>query len=234
MIEDDSRQIGLDFSIASKEAIELFMDETSDAAVFEEIYNANKSKVDIVRLLYDHPETPEEVRVKAASVLSLPVLSQTQVAEIKKVVEDVKSRIPEEKKRESLMLRIQRLGVSEKVKLALKGSSEARGILMKDSNKLVSLAVLDNPRITHSEILAIARNRSALEESIRTISNNKEWMKVYSVVMALVTNPKTPPGIAVKFVGGISPKDLKLLEKNRGVSEAVRLTAKRTLQSKKV
>lgn len=234
MIEDESRQIGLDFSIASKEAIELFMDETSDPSVFEEIFSANSSKMDIVRLLFEHPETPDDVKAKTAKLLRLPVPSQTQVAAIRKVAEEVKSRIPVEKKIESLTLRVQKLNVSEKVKLALKGSSEARSILMKDSNKLVALAVLENPRITHSEILAVARNRSALDESLRTIAANKEWMKVYSVTLALVTNPKTPPGIAVKFVTGVSPKDLKLLSKNRGVSEAVRTTAKRVLQTMKV
>lgn len=139
---------------------------------------------------------------------------------------------PEERHEEPerLVQKIAAMNVSEKVKLALKGSSEARGILVKDSNKQVVMSVLENSRITDGEIVAIARNRSALDEALRTIADNKEWMKNYQVVMALVTNPKTPPGIAMKLVGSVGKKDLKLLEKSRGVSEAVRSTAKRTLQ----
>ena len=40
----------------------------------------------------------------------------------------------------------QNLTVKDRVKLALKGDREARGILVRDANKVVATAVIHNPR----------------------------------------------------------------------------------------
>ncbi len=42
---------------------------------------------------------------------------------------------------------------------------------------------------------------------------------------AVIHNPKTPPGISMKYVKFLKKKDLALLSKNKGVSDAVRNTA---------
>ena len=49
------------------------------------------------------------------------------------------------------------LSISERIRLAQKGGSQARNVLKNDSNKLVILAVLHNPKVTDSEIEAMAR-----------------------------------------------------------------------------
>lgn len=133
-----------------------------------------------------------------------------------------------------LSSQIQSLSVSEKIKLALRsGGKEVRSILLKDSNKQVVLSALENPLITDSEVEATARNRSVPEEALRTIAKNREWMKNYSIIIALVTNPKTPPGVAVRFVNNLRTIDLRHLERNKGVSEVVRVAAKRAIQIRK-
>ncbi len=58
-------------------------------------------------------------------------------------------------------------------------------------------------------------------------------MKNYNIILALVTNPKTPAGIAVGLVSELKTRDLALLEKNKNVSEGVRVTAKRLLRARK-
>ena len=65
----------------------------------------------------------------------------------------------EEGKKLSLSKRIMSMNVSEKIKLATKGNKEARGILMRDSNKLVSVAVIRSPRITDGEVLGLAQSK---------------------------------------------------------------------------
>ncbi|GAB4388466.1 MAG: hypothetical protein Kow0025_07920 [Thermodesulfovibrionales bacterium] len=138
----------------------------------------------------------------------------------------------EDERKERLAHQIQRLSVAERIKLAMLGGNEERGLLIKDSNREVVLAVLENPRITDAEVEAIARNRSALDDALRTIAKNREWMKNYSIQLALVTNPKTPPGVSIRFVNNLRQRDLKLLEKNRGVPEVVRTAARRALKAK--
>ena len=66
------------------------------------------------------------------------------------------------------------LSISERIRLAQKGGSQARNVLKNDSNKLVILAVLHNPKVTDSEIEAMARNRSIIEDALRLIGKSKD------------------------------------------------------------
>jgi hypothetical protein len=57
-------------------------------------------------------------------------------------------------------------------------------------------------------------------------------MKSYTIVHALVANPKTPAGIALPLVSELRIKDLSLLSKNKNVSEGIRSTAKKILRAR--
>jgi len=230
---NEAGRIGLDLGNTSKETLELFVEEAADPSIFKEILESNKSRPDVIRLLYEHGNTPDDVRSEAAEALKLPVLSSTQVAEVKKKSHAVRPPEPEEARMNRLTKKVGSLSVSEKIKLALKGGGEARGILIRDSNKLVVLSVLDNPKITESEIEAVARNRSVMEDALRVITKNREWMKNYSVQLALTNNPKTPVPITIKLVPYLKKKDIQMLEKNKNVPEAVRATARKFAKASK-
>ncbi len=233
---EEQRSIGLDLSLTSPDVIEILLEDASDPYTFNEILRANKHRPEILQLLYNHPNTPEDVKSKTAELLNLPVIQKSYVLETREATQEAKFKTPpemEEKKKESLLVKIQRLPVPQRRLLALRGGREIRSILIKDTNKDVVMSVIENPKITESEIEMIARQRTIPEEALRMIANNREWMKNYSIVQALVTNPKTPPGIAVGLVSNLKTKDLELIEKNRNVSEAVRAAAKRVLQIRK-
>jgi hypothetical protein len=59
-------------------------------------------------------------------------------------------------------------------------------------------------------------------------------MKSYSIMTAVITNPKTPPGLAINFVKYLKKKDLVLLSKNKGVPDAVRNTAIKLVKAKRI
>ncbi|MBA4371325.1 MAG: hypothetical protein C0402_00515 [Thermodesulfovibrio sp.] len=223
MEEDQQILIGFDYALASLEVLEILMDDIEDPATFDEIARTNTHRPEILSMVLHHPDTPEQVRSFVTGLLQVPVPIITK--EI--------SEVPHEVKRESLTGKIQRLTISARIQLAIKGGREIRGILARDSNKEVMFSVLDNPKITNPEIELIVKSRSALEEALRRISRNREWMRSYAIVQGLVTNPKTPPGIAVTFVSGLKTKDLFMLEKNKNVSEAVRLASKKLLTARK-
>ena len=227
--EEESQQIELDLSATSTDTIEVFVEEASDPSIFMEIFEKNKTRYEVLKILLNNPNTPEEVRQEVANVMSLPVPTVEALAQERKRMAEQKA---QDIQKERLVRRIQKMTVSEKIKMAMKGNSEARGILMKDSNKLVVMSVLDNARITDPEIEAMARNRSIIEDALRAISKNREWMKKYSVQLALVTNSKTPPAIAMRFIPTLKKKDIGLLEKNKNVSEAVRTMAKKLAKAK--
>jgi len=130
---------------------------------------------------------------------------------------------------ENLLMRLRAMSVGERVKLALRGPKEVRTLLLRDTNPLVRKFVLQNPRISDSEIIAVAKNRSADEELLRAIGSNREWLKNYQVRLSLVTNPKTPLQIALRHLGSLADRDLRLLAKSKNVSSAVSSQARRLL-----
>ena len=73
----------------------------------------------------------------------------------------------------SLYNQILQMKVGEKLKLALKGNKEARTILIRDANRLIQRFVLQNPRISDDEVLAVAKNRSLDQELLRKIGEHR-------------------------------------------------------------
>jgi len=117
----------------------------------------------------------------------------------------------------------------EKRKSAFFCGSNERSNLLRDPNKEVVLSVLENPKITKKEIEQFAKLQTMPGEAINKIIQNKAWMNHYGIVSALVNNPKTPPFIATTLANKLKKKDLRKLERNRGVCELVRSAAKKLL-----
>ena len=122
------------------------------------------------------------------------------------------------------------LPVMQRVKLAMKGTREQRGQLIRDSNKLVSMAVLSSPKVTETEIEAFAKMANLTEDVLRVIGTNRAWTKNYNVIAGLAKNPKTPPAISMTFLQRLNEKDLKMLTTDRNAPEAVRIAARKYLK----
>jgi len=127
----------------------------------------------------------------------------------------------------SLIRRVMFMNTRARMKLAVKGDREARGILIRDSNKIVSSAVINNPRITDHEVENIAAMRTVADEVLRLIALNRTWARSYSIIHNLARNPRTPIPTVINILPRIRTKDLKNLSQNRNVSEAVRRQALR-------
>lgn len=127
----------------------------------------------------------------------------------------------------SMLNRIMRMGVKDRVKLAMKGDREARNILIRDPNKLVSTAVVNNPRITEKEVENIAAMRSMSEEILRQLASNRQWGRSYPIMHNLARNPRTPLANVITIMNRLQLRDLIALSKNRNVSDAVRRQALR-------
>jgi len=125
--------------------------------------------------------------------------------------------------------RILTLNTAQKAILAMKGGREERMILVRDTSKIVSSAVLRNPRLTEEDVEAISRTRNISSEILRQIGLAREWTKHHEVVRALVYNPRTPQGVSTNFVSRLRNPDLKKLQSNHDVPELIRRMAKKTL-----
>lgn len=118
--------------------------------------------------------------------------------------------------------RINRMSISQRLRLALTGNKTERLILIKDTNRMVQLAVIESPKMADDEVLIHIRNLSLSGEIIGKIANNRDWTKNYTIIMALVQNPKTPINRAISFIKKLHTRDLKLLIQDRNINPVIR------------
>ncbi len=126
-----------------------------------------------------------------------------------------------------------KMNVSEKIQRALKGNKEERAILIRDSNRIVALAVMQSPKLTESEAETIASLRNVHRDVLRKVATNRTYLKKYKIVLSLVKNPKVPQDITLGLLHRLTDRDLQLINRDRSLSEFVRRAAQRILRGRK-
>ena len=129
--------------------------------------------------------------------------------------------------RVSLQSYISTLSVPQKMELAAKGNREVRLILSRDANSMVARAVANSPLTSESDVVAYAGSALTNEDILRTIAESREWSKSIRVKSLLVSNPRTPPAVAMRFLGHLPVADLNQLARNRNISMIIRREARR-------
>lgn len=132
---------------------------------------------------------------------------------------------PDPVRRETLLQRIAKMSVAQRVQYAIKGGSDARRTLIRDTNKVVQRAVLQSPRLTEQEVEAFASMSNLTDEILRLIAGNRLFRKNYAVVRNLMNNPKTPLDVSLHMLPMLNAVDLKRLTTNKNIPETLRTTA---------
>jgi hypothetical protein len=132
---------------------------------------------------------------------------------------------PDAAKRQTLLQRLAKMNVAQRVQFAIKGGSEARRTLIKDSSKVVQRAVLQSPRLTDQEVEGFASMSTLTDEILRLIAGNRNFRKNYTVVRNLLNNPKTPLDVSLHMLPMLNAQDLKRLTTNKNIPETLRTTA---------
>ena len=136
------------------------------------------------------------------------------------------------KRRGSAAGRIRELNVAQKVRLAMMGSPTERGILIKDTNKVVARTVIRSPAVSDSEVISYSKNKALLDEVITYIANNKKWTRHYQVKKNLAMNPKTPMTTAMRFLTHLRTPDLRLIAKSRDIPSSVANAARNLVKAR--
>jgi hypothetical protein len=132
-----------------------------------------------------------------------------------------------EERRDSALQRISKLDIKSRIALAMRGSKEDRSILIRDSTKLVAVAVLDSPKVSESEVESFALQKNVLDSVLRAIPLKRKFAKSYTIMRNLVYNPRTPIDASLPLVKGLLAHDLKNLADNKEVSDTIRKVALR-------
>jgi hypothetical protein len=139
---------------------------------------------------------------------------------------------PDNERRKTLLQQISTMTVSQRVKFAMKGGSEARRTLIRDNNKVVQRAVLQSPRLTEQEVEAFASMANLTDEILRLIGKNRNFRKNYNVVRNLLNNGKAPLDITLNLLPMLNPSDLKKLGMNKNIPETLRATAVKLMRQR--
>ena len=133
--------------------------------------------------------------------------------------------------KESATQKLAKMGFTERLKAASKGSREMRAILIRDPNKMIAAAVLSSPKLSEPEVEAIAAMGSVSDDVLRIIGNNRQWMKNYNITLRLCKNPKTPLAMSMNLMARLQDADLNRLSVDRNVPEPLRVAARKRVVS---
>jgi hypothetical protein len=233
------RQLPLDVDFCSPLALRaIALDVRTPAPILDRIAQASGHDEELLRELVRNPNLDETTLAFIALTASDEIkdfIGATRAVEV--VLGEATAGKDEpagEKKKLNLTQLLIKMSPSQKIKLALTGAKDARGMLIRESSKTIALGVLANPRITIGEVEFFSKSTNLSEDVIRKIGTNAEWTKKNTVIASLVNNPKTPVGISLGFINKLTERDLGMLEKSRSVPAAVRTAARALLIKKKM
>lgn len=143
-------------------------------------------------------------------------------ADVKALAKQIEQNSEEaDEKSGDLRYQISKMNLSHRLKLALYGDFFCRFILIRSTNRMIQVAVLNNPRIRDAEIEAFAKNPNVSTDVLKTISNRKKWMKRYALKLNLVMNPKSPTYIALRWIPHLRKPDLRKLARSKDLPAPV-------------
>ncbi|HEV2521101.1 MAG TPA: hypothetical protein VGT24_01860 [Candidatus Acidoferrales bacterium] len=152
-------------------------------------------------------------------------LQKQELDSVEAFAEAAQEAEPDPHKRETLLQRLARLRVVERVQLALKGGRDERLLLIRDPCKVVQRAVLQSPKLTMQEVESYAGMRTLSEEALRLISINRKYRKNYIILRSLMFNPKTPLEITLHLLPLMKATELKLLTADKNIADTLRTAA---------
>jgi hypothetical protein len=178
-------------------------------------------------------EAANAAAVAPAAVPFMPIEphapAEMSQEEKKPVVPEAEAKSTE---RVSVLQKIARLTVGQRVQLAMRGSKEERSILIRDGSKLVSAAVLVSPKVSEAEIENFAALKNVQEQVLRDIARNPKYKKNYPVIRNLAGNPRTPLDLSLTLMNHLMVMDLKNLSMNKNVPETLRKLALKRFKEK--
>ena len=165
---------------------------------------------------------------EAGTVVGAPSTSSAVAAE--QAARDLALENPDdfdaaEKKKLTVLQRVSKLNVGQRIKLGFIGGKEERALLIRDTARLVQNAVLSSPKLTDAEAESFAASKNLQENVFREIARQRRFLKLYPVVRNLANNPRCPLDISLTLVKTLHVYDLKSLRHNKNVPDTIRKVA---------
>lgn len=181
------------------------------AKAFSELLPEDLAAAEAIVAAPTEQDIPEPLTVDVP-----PVAAPQPLPQVDESAKDIRAQIAE-------------MTMPQKIKLALFGNSICRNLLILDTNRMIQQFVLKNPKLQQSEVEAFAKNPQLSEWVLRSIADSKTWMKSPSLKYTIVTNPKTPGDVSLKWLRYLNEPDLRRISKSKNLPQLIAVTAKKRL-----
>ncbi len=197
-----------------------YLSVTAIQELFEDLDRLSTSPILVAELI-------ASTVINAEQRTLLQELQRAEPEPVEAFVEAAEAAEPDQAKRETLLQKLGRMRVVERVQRALKGGRGERLLLIRDPCKVVQRAVLQSPQLSEQEVESFANMASLTDETLRLIAGNRKFRKNYTILRALMFNPKTPLEVTLHLLPHMKPLDLKFLTGNKNIAETLRTAATR-------
>jgi hypothetical protein len=200
------------------------VDESRDE-MFKQVHTTEKAAEEEAKLLdvFGSAEVDDELELPEldddAEIYEGPLPEEAEAAQEQEEAQ------PQTK--ESRMYQISKMRPLEKIRTALLGDKYDRSLLVRDANKTVAMAAIRSPKVRDDEAVAYAANRALPHEVITYISNRRDWVKLYTVKLNLVMNPKTPLARSMSLLAFLNRTDVQKVARSKNIPSALATAAKR-------
>jgi hypothetical protein len=119
-----------------------------------------------------------------------------------------------------------------KIRLATVGNAFARSVLIRDTSRVVFMAAIRSPGVNDNEVARYATNRGLSEEVIRYIASQRHFVRLYSVKLGLINNPKCPLQAAMGLLPHLTARDLRGVARSKQIPSQLALAAGNLLRKR--
>ncbi len=177
--------------------------------------------------------TPEDLEFKEVAALGDALSAEGDLGETHETDEATGQEVPVLKVK-PLYARIGEMKAGQKIRLAQTGGAAERALLVRDPDRRVSTAAINNPNVQDNEVARVSASRNVSEDVLRCIAGDSKWTRNHQIKVNLVGNPRCPQTLAFKLVPHLREHELKALAKSKNVSGAISKAAKQQLERKGV
>jgi len=183
------------------------------------------ARYEIKRAILFHRNSPP--------ALKLNLLHFMRWRDLARALEDAQQSSAVKRAAETLLKKqIEEMALGEKVALARIAGNGIIPALCADLHPDVIAALLINPRLTESEVVAVCAEERASSATLSVVGASPRWKARPAVRLALLRNAATPAKIALEFLDKLSGADLREIISLPSTSRLVRATARQILKSR--
>jgi hypothetical protein len=128
---------------------------------------------------------------------------------------------------------IAQMTITQKIRRATLGTGAERMLLVRDTNRLVATAAATSPLLKEGEAARIAASRNVIDDVLRIIARNRDFVRSYQVKLNLISNPRTPFTFSSRLIPHLRENDLRSMSKSKNVPAAVQTAVRQQLMRKR-